>query len=145
MRSKSSCVVNQEDKTASNPYTPRNNNGNITLSDLTIDPTYYQSLFSNWTDNNEALPDFPIDPRESLVALHFIMMAFEEGIDYLEEDINEGIRDRNLFAIDHVQIRLNLVNRGFLSQTGQGRGVLYRSSKSFLDRADWDPRIPGVS
>ena len=73
------------------------------------------------------------------------MMAFEEGIDYLEEDINEGIRDRNLFAIDHVQIRLNLVNRGFLTQIGQGRGVLYRSSKSFLDRADWDPRIPGVS
>ena len=145
MRSKSSCVVNQEDKTASNPYTPRNNNGNITLSDLTIDPTYYQSLFSNWTDNNEALPDFPIDPRESLVALHFIMMAFEEGIDYLEEDINEGIRDRNLFAIDHVQIRLSLVNRGFLTQTGHGRRVSYRSSKSFLDHAHWDQRIPGAS
>ena len=115
------------------------------MSNLTIDPTYYRSLFSNWTGNSEALPEFPIDAKESLVALHFIMMAFEEGIDYIEEDINEGIRDRNLFAIDHVQIRLNLVNRGFLKQIGQGRRVSYRSSRSFLDRAHWDPRIPGVS
>ena len=115
------------------------------MSNLTIDPTYYHSLFSNWTGNSETLPDFPIDVKESLVALHFIMMAFEEGIDYIEEDINEGIRDRNLFAIDHVQIRLNLVNRGFLKQIGQGRRVSYRSSRSFLDRAHWDPRIPGVS
>ena len=73
------------------------------------------------------------------------MMAFEEEIDYTEEDINEGIRDRNLFAIDHVQIRINLVNRGFLTQKGHGRRVLYRSSKSFLGRAHWDPTIPGVS
>ena len=115
------------------------------MSDLTIDPTYYRSLFSEWTGNNGALPDFPINPKESLVALHFIMMAFEEGIDYIEEDINEGIRDRNLFAIDHVQIRLNLVARGFLTQIGQGHRVLYRFSRSFLDRAHWDPTIPGVS
>ena len=145
MRSKNSSVVNQEDKTPSNPYTAQSNNGNITLSDITIDPTYYHGMFSNWTSNIEALPDFPIDLKENLVALHFIMLAFEEGIDYIEEDINEGIRDRNLFAIDHVQIRLKLINHGFLTQIGQGRHTLYRSSRSFLKRADWDPAIPGVS
>ena len=115
------------------------------MSDFTIDPTYYHGLFSNWTNNIEALPDFPIDLKENLVALHFIMLAFEEGVDYIEEDINEGIRDRNLFAIDHVQIRLRLLSHGFLTQIGQGRHALYRSSRSFLERAHWDPAIPGVS
>ena len=115
------------------------------MSDLIINPDYYRELFSRWTKNTEMLPDFPLEVGERLVALHFVMMAFKEGVDYSEEDINEGIRDRNLFSTDHVQIRLNLIHHGFLNQIKEGRETSYRSSKSFLDQANWDPSIPGAS
>ena len=114
------------------------------MVELRIDPDYYRELFTMWTNSTDMLPDFPLEVRERLVALHFVMMAFKEGVDYSEEDINEGIRDRNLFSIDHVQIRLNLINHGFLNQIKEGQEASYRSSKSFLDQATWDPSIPGV-
>lgn len=115
------------------------------LANLKIEPEYYREMFTQWTSDEAMLPDFPSNQKELLVALHFVMMAFEECIDYSEEDIDEGIKDRNLFATDHVQIRLALLNNGYLSQITQGKYNSYRSARSFLQLADWDPTIPGVS
>ena len=115
------------------------------MANLKINPEYYRELFTQWTSDETMLPDFPSDQKEVLVALHFIMMAFEECIDYSAEDIEEGIKDRNLFATDHVQIRLALLNNGFLSQIIQDTSYSYRSARRFLQLADWDPGIPGVS
>ena len=115
------------------------------MANLKINPEYYRELFTQWTSDETMLPDFPSEPKEVLVALHFIMMAFEECIDYSEEDIDEGIKDRNLFATDHVQIRLALLNNGFLSQIIQDTSYSYRSARRFLQLADWDSGIPGVS
>ena len=115
------------------------------MSVLEINPSYYRELFTQWTSNHASLPEFPEDQKERLVALHFVMMAFEEGVDYSEEDLNQGIRDRNLFATDHVQIRLSLINNGFIAQSINSQTASYRPSRLFLDKAKWDPSIPGVS
>tara|TARA_B100000676_G_C17953559_1_gene773424 strand:+ start:709 stop:1068 length:360 start_codon:yes stop_codon:yes gene_type:complete len=115
------------------------------LANLKINPEYYRELFTLWTSDEAMIPDFPSDQKEILVGLHFIMMAFEECIDYSEEEIDEGIKDRNLFATDHVQIRLALLNNGFLSQIIQDKSTSYRSARRFLQLADWDSGIPGVS
>jgi hypothetical protein len=115
------------------------------LSVLEINPSYYRKLFAQWTSNHASLPEFPEDPKQRLVALHFVMMAFEEGIDYSEEDLNQGIRDRNLFATDHVQIRLSLINSGFLIQIKGNLSDSYRPSRLYLNKANWDPSIPGIS
>ena len=59
------------------------------MSVLEINPSYYRELFTQWTSNHASLPEFPEDQKERLVALHFVMMAFEEGVDYSEEEIDE--------------------------------------------------------
>ena len=115
------------------------------MSVLEINPSYYRKLFAQWTSNHPSLPEFPEDQKQRLVALHFVMMAFEEGADYSEEDLNQGIKDRNLFATDHVQIRLSLINNGFLTQIKDSPTASYRPSRLFLDKANWDSTIPGIS
>jgi len=115
------------------------------LSVLEINPSYYRKLFAQWTSNHPPLPEFPEDQKQRLVALHFVMMAFEEGVDYSEEDLNQGIRDRNLFATDHVQIRLRLINNGFLIKIKGSGTDSYRPSRLYLNKANWDPSIPGIS
>jgi len=115
------------------------------LSVLEINPSYYRKLFAQWTSNHPSLPEFPEDQKQRLVALHFVMMAFEEGVDYSEEDLNQGIRDRNLFATDHVQIRLSLINNGFLIKIKGSGTDSYRPSRLYLNKANWDPSIPGIS
>ena len=91
------------------------------------------------------LPDFPTEAKEKLVALHFIMLAFADGEEYSEDDIHEGIKDRNLFSIDHVQIRINMVRNGFLAKIEKEPGSFYKTSKEFLKHAQWDSSIPGVT
>ena len=44
------------------------------------------------------------------------MMAFEEDVEYTERQIDDGIIDRNIFSIDHIQIRVFLVKFGFLNK-----------------------------
>jgi len=91
------------------------------------------------------LPDFPTDSKEKLVALHFVMLAFSDGEEYSEDDIHEGIKDRNLFSIDHVQIRINMIRNGFLTRIEKESGFFYMTSKEFLKHAQWDRSIPGVT
>ena len=86
------------------------------MPQLLITPDYYKNLFSRWTNDIAMLPDFPTEAKEKRVALHFIMLAFADGEEYSEVDIHEGIKDRNLFSIDHVQIRINMVRNGFLAK-----------------------------
>ena len=115
------------------------------MSVLEINPAYYKDLFAQWTSADTSLPELPKDQKERLVALHFVMMAFQEGVDYSEEDLHQGIKDRNLFATDHIQIRLNLIINGFLTQTKDSPSASYRPSRIFLDKANWDTAIPGIS
>jgi hypothetical protein len=91
------------------------------------------------------LPDFPTESKEKLVALHFVMLAFADGEEYSEDDIHEGIKDRNLFSIDHVQIRTNMIHNGFLTRIEKESGLFYTTSKEFLNHAQWDNSIPGVT
>ena len=115
------------------------------MPQLLITPDYYKNLFSRWTNDIAMLPDFPTEAKEKLVALHFIMLAFAEGEEYSEDDIHEGIKDRNLFSIDHVQIRINMVRNGFLANIEKEPGSFYKTSKEFLKHAQWDSSIPGVT
>ncbi len=115
------------------------------MSQLLITPDYYKNLFSRWTDDIAMLPDFPTESKEKLVALHFVMLAFADGEEYSEDDIHEGIKDRNLFSIDHVQIRTNMIHNGFLTRIEKESGLFYTTSKEFLNHAQWDNSIPGVT
>ena len=115
------------------------------MSVLEINPSYYRDLFAQWTSTHKSLPEFPKDQKEQLVALHFVMMAFQEGVDYSEEDLNQGIKDRNLFATAHIQIRSNLITNGFIKRIKDKQTASYRPSRLFLDKANWDPAIPGIS
>ena len=115
------------------------------MPQLLITPDYYKNLFSRWTNDIAMLPDFPTEAKEKLVALHFIMLAFADGEEYSEDDIHEGIKDRNLFSIDHVQIRINMVRNGFLAKIDKEPGSFYKTSKEFLKHAQWDSSIPGVT
>ena len=115
------------------------------MPQLLITPDYYKNLFSRWTNDIAMLPDFPTEAKEKLVALHVIMLAFAEGEEYSEDDIHEGIKDRNLFSIDHVQIRINMVRNGFLAKIEKEPGSFYKTSKEFLKHAQWDSSIPGVT
>jgi hypothetical protein len=115
------------------------------VSQLLITPDYYKNLFSRWTNDIAMLPDFPTESKEKLVALHFVMLAFADGEEYSEDDIHEGIKDRNLFSIDHVQIRTNMIHNGFLTRIEKESGLFYTTSKEFLNHAQWDNSIPGVT
>ena len=115
------------------------------MSQLLITPDYYKNLFNRWTNDIAMLPDFPTDSKEKLVALHFVMLAFSEGEEYSEDNIHEGIKDRNLFSIDHVQIRINMLSNGFLIKIQKESGLFYKTSKEFLKHAQWDSSIPGVT
>ena len=115
------------------------------MSQLLITPEYYKNLFNRWTDDIAMLPDFPTESKEKLVALHFVMLAFADGEEYSEDDIHEGIKDRNLFSIDHVQIKINMVRNGFLTRIEKESGLFYTTSKEFLNHAQWDNSIPGVT
>ena len=115
------------------------------MPQLLITPDYYKNLFSRWTNDIAMLPDFPTEAKEKLVALHFIMLAFADGEEYSEDNIHEGIKDRNLFSIDHVQIRINMVRNGFLAKIEKEPGSFYKTSKEFLKHAQWDSSIPGVT
>ena len=115
------------------------------MSQLLITPEYYKNLFNRWTDDIAMLPDFPTESKEKLVALHFVMLAFADGEEYSEDDIHEGIKDRNLFSIDHVQIKINMVRNGFLTRIEKESGLFYTTSKEFLKHAQWDNSIPGVT
>ena len=115
------------------------------MSQLLITPDYYKNLFSRWTDDIAMLPDFPTESKEKLVALHFVMLAFADGEEYSEDDIHEGIKDRNLFSIDHVQIRITMIHNGFLTRIEKESGLFYTTSKEFLNHAQWDNSIPGVT
>ena len=115
------------------------------MSQLLITPDYYKNLFTRWTNDVAMLPDFPSDSKEKLVALHFVMLAFAEGEEYSEDEIHEGIKDRNLFSIDHVQIRINMLGNGFLTRTEGESRLFYKTSKEFLKHAQWDSSIPGVT
>ena len=115
------------------------------MSQLLITPAYYKNLFSRWTTDIAMLPDFPTDSKEKFVALHFVMLAFTDGEEYSEDDIHEGIKDRNLFSIDHVQIRINMLRNGFLTRIEKESGLFYMTSKEFLKHAQWDSSIPGVT
>ena len=115
------------------------------MSQLLITPDYYKELFSRWTNDVAMLPDFPNDSKEKLVALHFVMLAFADGEEYSEDTIHEGIKDRNLFSIDHVQIRINMLSNGFLTKIEKESGLFYKTSKEFLKHAQWDSSIPGVT
>ena len=112
---------------------------------LEINPSYYRKLFGQWTSDHASLPEFPEDQKQRLVAPHSTIVAFEEGVHYGEEASNQGIRDRNLFAADYVQIRLSLINNGFLIQIKGNRTDSYRPSRLYLNKAHWDPSIPGIS
>ena len=109
-----------------------------------ISPDYYQGLFTQWTSNQNFLPDFPHLQSEQLVALHFIMMAFEEDVEYTERQIDDGIIDRNIFSIDHIQIRVFLVKFGFLNKLFNHEKQIYQLSHNFLQYANWNPLIPGI-
>ena len=111
---------------------------------LSIDPDYYRTLFDRWTNDIAMLPDFPTDLKEKLVALHFIMLAFADGEEYSENEIHEGIKDRNLFSVDHVQIRINLLQQGFIVRIEKESEFIYKTSKEFLTHAQWDSSIPGA-
>ena len=111
---------------------------------LSIDPDYYRTLFDRWTNDIAMLPDFPTELKEKLVALHFIMLAFAEGEEYSEDAIHEGIKDRNLFSVDHVQIRINLLQQGFIVRFEKESEFIYKTSKEFLKHAQWDSSIPGA-
>ena len=115
------------------------------MPQLLITPDYYKNLFSRWTNDIAKLPDFPTEAKEKLVAFHFIMLAFADGEENSEDDIHEGIKDRNLFSIDHVQIRINMVRNGFLAKIEKEPGSFYKTSKEFLKHAQWDRSIPGVT
>ena len=115
------------------------------MPQLLITPDYYKNLFNRLTNYIAMLPDFPTEAKEKLVALHFIMLAFADGEEYSEDDIHEGIKDRNLFSIDHVQIRINMVRNGFLAKIEKEPGSFYKTSKEFLKHAQWDSSIPGVT
>ena len=115
------------------------------MSQLLITPDYYKNLFNRWTNDIAMLPDFPTDSKEKLVALHFVMLAFSEGEEYSEDNIHEGIKDRNLFSIDHVQIKINMLHNGFLTKTTKESGLFYKTSKEFLKHGQWDSSIPGVT
>ena len=115
------------------------------MTQLLITPDYYKNLFNRWTNDIAMLPDFPTDSKEKLVALHFVMLAFSEGEEYSDVNIHEGIKDRNLFSIDHVQIRINMLSNGFLTKIEKESGLFYKTSKEFLKHAQWDSSIPGVT
>ena len=100
---------------------------------LEINPSYYRKLFGQWTSDHASLPAFPEDQKQRLVALHSAIVAFEEGVHYGEEALNQGIRDRNLFAADYVQIRLSLINNVFLIQIKGNRTDSYRPSRFYFN------------
>ncbi len=110
-----------------------------------ISPDYYQNLFTRWTTDQNVLPDFPNLKSEQLVALHFIMMAFEEDVEYTERQIDDGIIDRNIFSIDHIQIRVFLVTFGFLEKIFNQEKQIYHVSNKFLKHGNWNSSIPGIS
>ena len=72
------------------------------------------------------------------------MLTFTEGEEYSENEVNEGIKDRNLFSVDHVQIRINLLRQGFIVRIEKESEFIYKTSKEFLTHAQWDSSIPGA-
>ena len=77
-----------------------------------------------------------------MVALHYILGGFETGEEYSEADVNSIIQERNLFDIDHVQIRRYMVDYAMLDRTADGSR--YRRTHGYLALANWDPAIPGA-
>ena len=85
----------------------------------------------------------PVKRRKArLVALHRIRIGFDLAETYTEEHVNSGITARNLFDIDHVEIRRYLEDYGMMDRQPDGRS--YWASDEYLNEAEWSPEIPGV-
>ena len=99
----------------------------------------YVDLIKQWRRPTRVPADFPRKLHQRLAALHYLLIGLEVGVVYSEEEINLAIRQRNPFAIDHVQLRRILIEHKMLERTPDGSE--YHTSGGYLELADWDPAI----
>ena len=110
---------------------------------VSINADEYRSLVKSWTAGLPRRAAFPRKLKARLTALHFIREGFEPGRSYSEDEANSTIGHFNVFKIDHVQIRRQLVDCGLLRRNSDGTN--YKSAREYLDLAGWDPDIPGIA
>ena len=99
----------------------------------------YVRLVRGWRRRQRLPVEFPRKLKPRLVALHSFLMGLEPDTAYTEYEVNRIIRDRNLFAIDHVQLRRILVEHGMLQR--QAAGSEYPAAEAYLHLAEWDAEI----
>ncbi len=106
---------------------------------IAISADEYQTHIERWAKTSRAGAAFPRRTKARLIALHYFQMAFEPHRVYSEPQVNDYIKDGNLFDIDHVQIRRHLVDYRMLDRSANGKS--YTTSQEYLSLADWDPLV----
>ena len=99
----------------------------------------YVELIKQWRRPKRVPADFPRKLKQRLVALHYLLIGLDAGVVYSEEEVNLAIRQRNPFAIDHVQLRRILIEHRMLERTPDGGE--YRTSDGYRQFADWDSAV----
>jgi hypothetical protein len=92
----------------------------------------------------EGVKPFPRRWKYRLLILYSAIRRLELGLPYTEDEVNDAIvewqkRHGGFLDLDHVTLRRYLVDLGFLDRNPSGS--VYAVIHSFLEEADWDPRI----
>ncbi|MQG68061.1 MAG: DUF2087 domain-containing protein [SAR202 cluster bacterium] len=111
----------------------------VIVPPIAISADEYQTHVERWAKMSRSGAAFPRRTKARLIALHYFQMAFEPERVYSEPQVNNYIKDGNLFDIDHVQIRRYLVDYRMLDRSSNGRS--YTTSQEYLSLADWDPLV----
>jgi hypothetical protein len=101
----------------------------------------YESRSRVWFGEGRAYDHLPKRPRDRWIVLHALSRQIPAGRVYTEKELNQLIREwlegpGKTFFVDHVALRRELVDAGFLDRDPAGHG--YARSDRYRGRQEFE-------
>ena len=107
----------------------------------------YQSRFAVWCGRDKEFSSLPSKRKDRWILFHAFMRTLSGDGPWTEKQINEAIRDwlagpGRCLHVDHVWIRRELIDGGFLAR--DAAGTEYQRADRFRRQFDFAPAVEAI-
>ncbi|HAC18053.1 MAG TPA: hypothetical protein DCF78_05680 [Dehalococcoidia bacterium] len=103
---------------------------------MCISAEEYKELLRKSTTQSDRKANFPRRFKARLLTLHYFQVPFDSSETYGEPQVNATMQRRNIFEVDHFQIRRYLGDSRMNARSVDGEE--YSLSEAFSALANWD-------